>query len=113
MHIWCVCTMHFYSSVHNSVASLKTHFQTTSDQHQELGVSRLTCNYIDLNKAIHVFNSHNLFDIKRGKIQSLPTRSVAGENVNYYNAEEVGINIYKILDDTFLEWSRLERKILL
>ena len=62
--LW-VCMMHFCSSVHNSMTSLTNHFHATSDQHQELGESRIARDYIGLNKIIDFFTAHNPFDLKR------------------------------------------------
>ena len=54
---------------------------TTSDQHKELGKTRIMRDYTDLNKMIDFFSTHNPFYLKLESLQSLSTGLIAHGNI--------------------------------
>ena len=71
------------------MTSLTEHQHTTSDQHEELGKSRIQRDFKNFQKDIsNWFGSNNPFDIKRINLQSLSSGFVADESINCDNAEE-------------------------
>ena len=105
-----VSTMHFCSSVHSAMAALTNHAHTTSDQHKELGKTRIMRDYTDLNKMIDFFSTHNPFDLKRESLQSLSTGLIANGNINCDDAEEIGRNIHIKLDNTLYGAELIKKK---
>ena len=81
------------------MSSLTQHLHTTSDQHEELGSSRVKRDFDDLQKIISWFEERNPFVGIGSDLQSLSSGVTADEIVNCDDAEAVGNKIHEALDD--------------
>ena len=108
--LW-IYSMHASASYHNALSSPTQLQQKTSDQHEELGRSRIQRDFNDLQKLITWFDyqSHDPFDSTRQKLQSLDSGMIANESVNCDNAEQVGMNIQENLDKIPLSEASVKR----
>ena len=102
--------MHRCAEIHNSMSSLTSLLHVSSEQHVELGVSRKRRDNIDLQKMISWFNYHNPFLITDPCLKSLSTGIIATEEINCDDAETVGENIQKSLDNLTVEEAKVSKK---
>ena len=96
--LW-IRSMHCCGMMHQAMASLTNHTHSTSDQHEELGKSRISRDQKDFDEVAIWINEMNPFDANRVKLQSLTSGLTANEHVDCDNAETVGQNIQNKLDD--------------
>lgn len=108
--LW-VSSMHRCSSVYDAMGDLTEHRHQTSEQHVELRESRLKRDNDDCNKLIEWFDSHEPFDPNETSLKSISTGLIAGEkdDVNCDEAEIVGENIQKKLDNVCLKDAKIKR----
>ena len=64
-------SMHACSAIHNALSEMTEHKHVTSDQHEEMGKSRMQRDYSDLQKVLEWFETSNPFDVNRKHLQSL------------------------------------------
>ena len=107
--LW-VHSMHSCATVQNAMASLTDHFHNTSEQHVELGKSRIKLDFDELQHILQWFDSSSPFDINRTDLQSLSTGVVADETVNCDNAENVGSTFQAQLDGKSYTKTQRKRK---
>ena len=100
--------MHHCAEIHNSMSSLTSLLHVSSEQHLELGVSRKQRDNIDLQKMISWFNDHNPFSITEPCLKSLSTGIIATEGINCDDAETVGKNNQKSLDNLTVEEAKIK-----
>ena len=96
--LW-VRSMHTCGTLHQAMASLTDHHHATSDQHEELGRSRVNRDFEDLQKVLSFLSDKDPFGGETTMLQSISTGLTANESVNFDNAEQVGRNIQDKLDD--------------
>ena len=102
--------MHRCAEIHNSMSSLTSLLHVSSERYVELGVSRKRRNNIDLQKMIGWLNDHNPFSITEPCLKSLSAGIVATEGINCDDAETVGENIQKSLDNLTVEEAKISKK---
>ena len=107
--IW-LKTMHRCAEIHNSISSLTKLLHVSSEQHVELGASRKRRDTFDLQKIISWFNDHNPFLVNEPCLKSLSTGLTANEEINCDDAERVGENIQKLLDNLTIEEAKISKK---
>ena len=107
-----VKTMHRCASVHNAMSDLTGLLHKTSEQHTELGQSRIKRDNADLQKIINWFCYHNPFSVEDPSLRSLSTGLTAmKENgINCDDADSVGRSIQKKLDNVCIEDAKFCRK---
>ena len=81
----------------------------TSDQHEELGKSRIHRDFEDMQKILEWLDISNPFDSTRQTLQSLSSGLVADETINCDNAEEVGMKIQSKLDQQSIYKCMIQR----
>ena len=102
--------MHHCAEIHNSMSSLTSLLHVSSEQHVEFCVSRKRRDNIDLQKMISWFNYHNPFLITDPCLKSLSTGIITTEEINCDDAETVGENIQKSLDNLTVEEAKISKK---
>ena len=102
--------MHRCAEIHSSMSSLTSLLHVSSEQHVELGVSRKRRDNTDLQKIISWFNNHNPFSFTEPCLKSLSTRLIATEGISCNDAETVGENIQKSLDNLTVEEAKVSKK---
>ena len=107
--IW-LKTMHCCAEIHNSMISLAKLLHVTSEQHVELGASRKRRDNNDLQKITNWFSAHNPFLVNEPSLKSLSTGLIATEEIDCDEAEKVGENIQKTLDNITIEEAKVSRK---
>ena len=110
-HNW-IYSMHKSASVHDAMCTLTQLQHITSEQHVELGQSRRECDTHGCKKTVHWFGDHKPFDLATPKIRSLTTGLTArnDDDINCDRAEEVGVEIQKILDNCCFTAASIKRK---
>ena len=108
--IW-VHSMHRSAGVHNAMCNLTGNAHRTSEQHIELGKSRIKRDYSDFQKLKSWFDNRTPFDYNEPLLKSLSSglTSVEGDKVNCDDAENVGYNLQETLDKKSVEESTLKR----
>ena len=108
--LW-VNSMHRCAGIHNAMCSLTGEDRKTSEQHIELGSSRILRDNEDLNKIISWFHQHNPFDKTEGHLKSLTTGLSASDDqkINCDEAESVGLAIQRKLDNACVEDASIKR----
>ena len=109
--LW-VKTMHRCASVHNATSNLTKVLHKTSEQHTELGQSRIKRDNDDMIKISNWFKSHNPFTLEDSSLRSLSTGLTASEE-NYINCDDadgVGRSIQETLDNVCIEDAKIHRK---
>ena len=96
--LW-VGSMHRCSKVHESMTSSTCLQHQTSEQHQELGKSRIKRDWDDLQKVVAFFQQFNPF-VGKEKLQSIFSGLKVSKNdgVNCNDVEKVGFTIQQKLD---------------
>ena len=109
--LW-VKTIHFCGSLHNAISNLTKVLHKTSEQHTELGQSRIKRDNDDLMKSSNWFKSHNPFTLEDSSLRSLSTGSTASEenDINCDDADGVGRSIQETLDNACIEDAKIHRK---
>ena len=107
--IW-LKTMHRCAEIHNSMSSLTKLLHVSSEQDVELGASRKRRDNIDLQKIISWFNDHNPFSVNEPCLKRLSTGLIANEEINCDDAEKVGENVQKSLDNLTIEEAKISKK---
>ena len=108
--LW-VASMHRCSEVHEAMTSVTQLQHQTSEQHQELGKSRINRDCNDLQKIQSFFQNFDPFDGKE-KLQSISSGLIASENdsVNCDNSEEIGFRIQQKMDGLNFADASIKRK---
>ena len=103
--------MHRCADIHNGMSNLTSLLHKTSEQHVELGVSRINRDNADLQKVIGWFECHNPFDLHDHSLRSLSTGLTATEdnNLDCDEAELVGKTIQQSLNNLCLEDAKIKR----
>ena len=96
--LW-VRSMNYCGSLHQAMTSLTDHHHSTSHQHEELGVTRISCDYSDLQKILKCFEDMDPFDMSMTTLRSLSTGLTANQSVNCDNADEIGEKIHEKLSN--------------
>ena len=107
-----VNSMHRCASVQNAMCNLTGLQHRTSEQHIELGKSRVKRDNEDLTKLMNLFEIHNPFDVTESLLKSLSTGLTISDmmDVNCDEAEKVGYAIQSKLDGVCLEEAKIKRK---
>ena len=116
--LW-VKSMHKCASVHAAVSKLTgTDVACGGDTQVDLGKSRVTRDFNDMDKLLTFFFQHNPFDLSDCRLRSISSGVVARENddINCYIAEDVGRKIMVEIDnlcftDVVLKKSNIVRKL--
>ena len=89
--VW-VHSMHRCAGVHNSMTTLTGLQHRSSEQHVELGESRIRRDNVGLEKIKSWFDHDNPFNINAPKLRSLSSGLTAsdGDQINCDDAEQVG-----------------------
>ena len=108
--LW-VNSMHRCAGIHNAMCSLTGEDRKSSEQHVELGSSRISRDNEDLDKVTRWFHQHNPFDITDGRLKCLSTGLTASDDqkINCDNAESVGLAIQQSLDGVCVEDASIKR----
>ena len=108
--LW-IYSMHATAGYHDALSTLTKNQNKTSDQHQDLGKSRLQRDYNDLQKLITWLDhqSHNPFDANRTNLQALDSGVIADESVTCDDAENIGMMIQQSLDNVMLSQASIKR----
>ena len=109
--LW-VKTMHRCASVDNAMSDLTGLLHKTSEQHTELGQSRIKRDNADLQKIIHWFCWHDPFSVDDPSLRSLSTglTAINEDGINCDDADSVGRSIQKKLDNVCFEDAKFSRK---
>src|SRR6218665_1725628 len=92
VHLTWVYTMHRCASVHQAMMALTGLYNSTGDEHVEMGKSRVSGDTKDLEKMIAWFECHNPFLIRNAALSSLSTGlSTEDAEVNCDEAESIGV----------------------
>ena len=91
------------------MTSLTELHHITSNQHEEMGQSRIKRDYDDLQKLLALFDTCDPFDPSREQLQSLTSGIIAGADVNCDEAEDVGYKIQKKLDGVTVANAKISR----
>ena len=107
-----VHTMHVCASIHDAMATLTGNTHKTSNQHVELGKSRMKRDNDDLEKVRTWFESHNPFDECNPLLRSIATgvTSTEADGINCDDAEAVGEAIQKQLTGVSYSKATLKKK---
>ena len=107
-----VNSMHRCASVHSAMCNLTGMQHRTSEQHIELGKSRMKQDNEDLKKIMQWFEIHNPFDANDSSLKSLSTGLTVSDkiDVNCDEAEKIGHRIQCSLDGITLEDAKIKRK---
>ena len=108
--IW-LGSMHRRSAVHDAMSSLSQVFRSGGEQHVELGKSRRERDAKDLHIFTSFLESHNPFDTTSNVLRSISSGFVAREEdgINCEDAENVGKDIQKKLDNISFESASIKR----
>ena len=112
VRLYWVSTMHHFASVHQAMSAVtKTLFQT-SEQHVEIGNSRMRRDADDLQKVCNWFSQFNPFDTSDHRLCSLSGGLVAmpSDGINCDNAEVIGRAIQESLDNKIMTEVSIPRK---
>lgn len=103
-------SMHSCAGIHNAMSELTRNKHSTSDQHEEMGQSRIQRDYQDLHKLFQWFETNNPFDSNRLELQSLSTGLIADDTINCDKIESVGYKIQSKLDGLAVVKASIKRK---
>lgn len=108
--LW-VKSMHRCADVHNAMCSLTGLQHQSSEQHVELGISRVKRDNSDLQKLVAWFDIHDPFQPNEPLLRSLSSGLAAKETdkVNCDDAEQVGQNIQASLNGVCVENCKIKR----
>ena len=107
-----VYSAHACGEIHNAMTSLTWLLHRTSEQHIELGQSRIKRDNDDLRKIQSWFDQFEPFDPNESNLKSLSSGLVASDEsgVNCDKVEEIGEAIQKSLDKVALRDAAIKRK---
>ena len=109
-HLW-VSSMHRCARIHEGMGSLTNQKQRTSEQHTELGKSRISQDNMDLEEVIKWFDSHEPFDPLEHNLKSISSGITAvTDKINCDNAVEIGEMIQEKLDGVCFEDAVIKQK---
>ena len=96
-----VHSMHRCASVHNAMCDLTGHYHKSSEQHVELGETRIKRDIADMKKIDLWFESHDPFDTSVPTLRSLSSGLCAqdSDKINCDDAEQVGEVIQNKMDN--------------
>ena len=108
--LW-VKSMHRCADVHNAMCSLTGLQHRSSEQHVELGISRVKRDNSDLQKLVAWFDIHDPFQPNEPLLRSLSSGLAAKETdkVNCDDAEQVGQHIQASLNGVCVENCKIKR----
>ena len=109
--VW-INTAHRCSAIHEALSKLTNTVHRTSEQHAELGASRLNRDIKDLEKVIEWFKENSPFDMRHQELRSLESGATATkeDNINCDDAESVGNKIQISLDNKNFGDVKIKRK---
>jgi hypothetical protein len=83
----------------------------TSEQHIELGESRIRRDNVDLKKLMSWFNQYNPFTTNDTKLRSLSSGLTASDDdhINYDEPETIGLPMHHSLDNISVTSATLKR----
>ena len=107
-----VHTMHACAQVHNAMTQLTGNHHKTSNQHAELGVSRIKRDNDDLENIKLWIENSNPFDDNEPLLRSIATGLTAteGDGINCDEAEKIGQAIQDQLDGISITESTIKKK---
>ena len=100
--------MHICGEVHQAMTSMTDQKHATSEQHQELGISRVKRDFDDLQKVNEWFDDRNPFITDGDEIRSLSCGLTGDEAVNCDDTELVGRMIHESLNEVFFAKSTIK-----
>jgi hypothetical protein len=108
--LW-VSSMHRCAGLHNAMSNLTGQKHRTSEQHIELGATRVGRDNTDLEKLISWFEIHDPFDPSQTLLKSLSSGLTAldDDGINCDDAENVGLEIQKSLDNKSVADAKIKR----
>ena len=97
--LW-VYSMHKCASIQNDMSDLINLTQIRSEQHVELGKSRIQRDFKDLSAMMSWLSVHNPFDETKNSLRSMSSGATAidGEGINCDAAENVAASIQEKMD---------------
>ena len=97
--LW-VSSMHRCAGIHNAMGNLTGQLHRTSEQHIDLGTSRIKRDNSDLKKSIEWFDNHEHFDPSQPLLRSLASGVTAtyGDGINCDDFENAGFLIQEKLN---------------
>ena len=108
--VW-IHIMHRCGDFHNPMTLLTGAQHRTSEQHIELGESRIQCDNADLENIESWFDQYNPFQVNEPNLRSLASglTSCNEDQINCDNAELVGYRIQKSLDNVNIDSASIKR----
>ena len=103
-------SMHACSAMHNAMSDITNHHHSTSDQHEEMGISRIKRDHCDLRKLKEWFNENDPFDVSRQELQSLSTGLINDENITCDDVERIGEKLQDNLNGVSIAKASIIRK---
>lgn len=103
-------SMHSCADIHNAMSEFTLNKHNTSDQHEEMGKSRIQRDYQDLQKILQWFETNDPFDSNRTELQSLSTGLIADDAINCDEIEKIGSKIQSNLDGVAVVNASIKRK---
>ena len=99
-HQW-VHSLHRCSAIHTAMTIVTNLGTKSSEQHEEMGNSRLKRDHADMKKVVNWFTQHDPFDDNVSVLRSLSTGIIAKieDGINCHKAENVGKEIQESIDD--------------
>ena len=108
--VW-IHSMHRCGDIHNAMTVLTGAQHRTSEQHIELGESRIRRDNADLEKIKSWFDQYNPFQVNEPNLRSLTSGLTSSDEdqINCDNAELVGYRIQKSLDNVSIDSASIKR----
>jgi len=103
-------SMHSCAGIHNALSEITSNKHSSSDQHEEMGQTRIQRDFDDLQKVFQWFETNNPFDSNRVELQSLSTGLIADETINCDEVENVGQRIQSQIDGLTVAKASIKRK---
>ena len=110
-HQWVLSLSHT-ALIHDSMSQLTGAVCKTSEQHHELGASRRKQGYAHFQKMLDWISIRNPFLVPGENLQSISTGLMSSsqvDNVNCEQAEVIGVNIQKSLDNKLINDASMKR----
>ena len=110
-HQW-VHTAHECASVHDAMTMLSKLQLTSSEQHVEMGPTRISRDIGDAQIVYEWLKSHNPFSGEDQRLRSISTGVIADETsfINCDETEKIGQQIHEKLDGVPLSEAKIKRK---
>lgn len=105
-------SMHACASIHNAMTDLTNNHHKTSQQHVDLGASRLKRDMTDLGKLKDWLTKSSPFNEEEPFLKSISTGLTATkeDQINCDDAEQVGKAIQRQLDEMLFSKAKIKRK---